>query len=270
MLRVDPVSALEWILEPWFRQGPRITPDVNWMWIPDGRGEVLVGKEEHPIPVRPGDHIFLPPGVIHIERFPMRRRWRMLSLHFTASLFGGQDFLTVCGFPLHVPGSGEGDPLGVIAERLCREYAHRAPGWSAALRTGMEEALLHVMRHQGSRFKAGIGVASGRMGVRLLPVFKRVEMRLGDSALSIDDLAQVLHVSDVRFRKIFRQATGMKPVRYIQRRRIEVACRLLMQTDRTVKDIAAACGFSDLTFFHRIFRQWTGVTPGIYRERLLS
>ncbi len=266
-LRVAPASAIEWRLEPWFIQGPRITPDVNWMWIPDADGEVLVGESRRRLRVRAGDHVFLPAGSVHIERFPARRRWRMLSIHFSAPVFGGLDFLKLSGFPPRVPGRKCDDPLGSIAERLCREFALRAPGWNGALRAGIEEALFLVLRHHGKLFEKGVDSASDKTRRRLLPVFEQIEARLSDESLSVSDLARIISLSEVRFRHLFREAVGMRPVEFMRARRIEAACRMLAQTDNAVKEVAAACGFADAAFFHRVFRRRMGSTPSAYRRR---
>ena len=266
-LRVEAFSALEWVLYPWFFHEPRLTHDVNWMWIPDGVGEVRIGEDQHSIPIRPGDHVFLPAGTLHSEWFPMRRRCHMLSLHFTASVMGGRDFLAVSGFPIHIPGSGPHDPLGQVATRLCQEFAHRSPGWTTAFRAGIEEALMHVLRCHGSRFRTDIALRQTEF--RLLPVFEMVEERIGDNSLSIRDLARLLTVSEVRFRSLFRQATGMRPVQFIQHRRIEKARRMLIQTSQSVKEIAILCGYKDPAFFHRVFHKLIGTTPINYRRRLV-
>lgn len=267
-LRVEAAfSAIDWVCYPRFYHEPRLTHDANWMWIPDGTGEVRLGADQRPLHVRPGDHVFLPAGTIHAEWFPMRRRWHIYSLHFTASVMGGIDFLAASGFPLHLSGAGPRDPLGQAAVRLCREFAHRAPGWITAFRAGVEEVLLHVLRHHGSRFNTDIALLQTKS--RLLPVFEMIEERLGDNMLAIRDLARILNVSEVRFRTLFRQATGMRPVRFIQRRRIEAARRMLVQTDRRVKEIAALCGFRDPAFFHRVFCKVIGATPGAYRRSLI-
>mgnify|MGYP001809851184 CR=1 FL=1 len=267
-LDITAPSAREWILEPDFLQGPRITPDINWMWLPDAAGEVRVGLDEQRIRVRPGDHVFLPPNIRHIEFFPMRRRWRMLSMHWTARVWGGLEFFRLSGFPLHVPGQPDGDPLGDIAQRLCREDALRAPGWNSALRAGIIEAIIHVTRHHGGAFAISAHAGAGAVHRRLAPVFEHIERRLGESGLTIGELAALLRMSTVRFRQLFREATGKQPVRFIQERRIERACWLLRRTQLSIKEAAASCGFSELTFFYRVFRRRMGISPAVYRGQM--
>lgn len=266
-LRIEVTSAMEWICYPMFYHEPRLTNDVNWMWIPDGEGEIRIGDVQRPLQVKPGDHVFLPAGTLHGEWFPMRRRWRMLSLHFMAALFGAVDFIAASGFPLRIRGESRHGRLAQIAIHLCREYGLRKPGWPLAFHAGIEEALMYVLRNHGSQFHTISDLSRQSARFRLLPVFEMIDARLSDHALSIPDLARIIRKSEVHLRTLFRQATGMKPAQFITRRRIERGRRLLVQTDRSVKEISAQCGFKDPAFFNRVFRVATGVSPSFYRKQ---
>ena len=68
------------------------------------------------------------------------------------------------------------------------------------------------------------------------------------------------------FRKLFKAATGMAPLAYFNRMRVEYAKTLLRQSDglRPIKDIASSAGFSDPYYFSRVFKQYTGRSPAAY------
>lgn len=267
-LRVEATSAVEWILKPCFYHEPRLTTDVNWMWIPDGRGEVRIGEDQTPILIQPGDHVFLPAGTFHAEWFPMQRIWRLFSLHFTATLYGGVDFIAASGFPLLIRGEPKNGLLSQVAARLCREFNLRAPGWPVAFRAGIETALMYVLRHHGRQFRPDYDLIRRKAEFRLIPAFDMIDTRLGDNTLSIRELARLLKISEVRFRTLFHQATGKTPIQFIIHRRIEKARRLLVQTERNAKEISILCGFKDPAFFHRVFRASVGETPRQFRFRI--
>ena len=48
--------------------------------------------------------------------------------------------------------------------------------------------------------------------------------------------------------------------------RIECACERLTLTDKSVTEIAFACGFNDMSYFSRVFKQLKGTTPTAYRN----
>ncbi|WBB66111.1 AraC family transcriptional regulator [Micromonospora sp. WMMD812] len=85
--------------------------------------------------------------------------------------------------------------------------------------------------------------------------------------LDIPALARVAHVSEAHFIRTFRATFGETPHRYLQRRRVERAMYLLVQTDQDVTDICFAVGFSSLGTFSRTFRQIVGESPTEYRRR---
>ncbi|MEV4809310.1 AraC family transcriptional regulator [Micromonospora avicenniae] len=85
--------------------------------------------------------------------------------------------------------------------------------------------------------------------------------------LDIPALARIAHVSEAHFVRTFRATFGETPHRYLQRRRIERAMYLLVQTEQDVTDICFAVGFSSLGTFSRTFRQIVGESPTEYRGR---
>ncbi len=69
------------------------------------------------------------------------------------------------------------------------------------------------------------------------------------------------------FKRRFRKATGLAPVDYIQRLRIEEAKQMLEMTSDSIDSIARQVGYEDTTSFRRLFKRLAGVTPGRYRQR---
>ncbi|TVQ83980.1 MAG: helix-turn-helix domain-containing protein [Chromatiaceae bacterium] len=72
------------------------------------------------------------------------------------------------------------------------------------------------------------------------------------------------------FKRRFQAATGYSPVEYVQALRVEEAKHLLETTRETIDLIAHRVGYEDPTFFQRLFKRRTGVTPARYRQRFQS
>ena len=85
--------------------------------------------------------------------------------------------------------------------------------------------------------------------------------------LDIPALARVAHVSQAHFIRTFRETFGETPHRYLQRRRVERAMFLLVQSDRSVTEICFDVGFASLGTFSRTFRAVVGASPSEYRSR---
>lgn len=69
------------------------------------------------------------------------------------------------------------------------------------------------------------------------------------------------------FKRRFTRATGLAPIAYVQRLRIEDAKRRLERTDAPVDEISWRVGYEDSAFFRRLFKRTTGMAPGAYRRR---
>jgi AraC-like DNA-binding protein len=83
-------------------------------------------------------------------------------------------------------------------------------------------------------------------------------------------LAQSMGVSQRTLERLFRKTTGLTPVRYYQRRRIDRARRLLADPERSVTGIAYELGFADAAHFSRVFNRHAGCAPSAYRTEQLT
>jgi AraC family transcriptional regulator len=92
-----------------------------------------------------------------------------------------------------------------------------------------------------------------------------IEVNLHRS-LTVMELAMVAGVSPTHFGRLFRRATGESPYRYVRRRRLERAERLIVATQLPFRDIARLVGFSDQSHLNRIIRAECGRTPGQLRR----
>jgi transcriptional regulator GlxA family with amidase domain len=72
------------------------------------------------------------------------------------------------------------------------------------------------------------------------------------------------------FKRRFRAATGHSPMDYVQTLRIEEAKQTLETSDTATDEIAYSLGYDDPTYFRRLFKKRTGITPGRYRQRYRS
>jgi transcriptional regulator GlxA family with amidase domain len=69
------------------------------------------------------------------------------------------------------------------------------------------------------------------------------------------------------FKRRFAAATGLTPIAYVQRLRVEDAKRRLERTDAAVDEVSWRVGYEDAAFFRRLFKRVTGLAPGEYRRR---
>lgn len=85
-----------------------------------------------------------------------------------------------------------------------------------------------------------------------------------DRNLTVTFLAEKVFQNPDYFSRIFQAHTGLRPLAYIQQKRVEKAQFLILTTDLSLSQIASETGFESLSYFSRIFKNVTGQTPGNY------
>ena len=83
----------------------------------------------------------------------------------------------------------------------------------------------------------------------------------------VDEMIKRSELAERTFKRRFTSATGLPPIAYVQRLRIEDAKKRLERTDHSVDDISWRVGYEDAAFFRRLFKRTTGMAPGAYRKR---
>ncbi len=84
------------------------------------------------------------------------------------------------------------------------------------------------------------------------------------------DLELLVHrscLSKDHFIRLFKKETGETPLKYINTKKMERAQLMLVTQEESIKNIALALAYEDFSYFCRVFRKATGVTPQTYRAR---
>jgi AraC-like DNA-binding protein/ligand-binding sensor protein len=84
--------------------------------------------------------------------------------------------------------------------------------------------------------------------------------------IDLREIAEISGLSAPYFSTIFKKEMGENLSAYLNRLRIEKAATMLVETDKTLNEIAGECGFEDQSWFSKIFKHYMGVSPGKYRE----
>jgi AraC family transcriptional regulator len=101
---------------------------------------------------------------------------------------------------------------------------------------------------------------------RLRRVLAFIEEHL-DRNISLEELSQQACLSPFHFCRLFQDATGRSPHRYLTEQRIRRAQGMLARSGATLAQVAIDTGFSSQANFTRAFRKSTGTTPGQFRDR---
>ncbi|WP_285566091.1 AraC family transcriptional regulator [Actinoallomurus iriomotensis] len=252
-------SPTYWRCEPSWSWHARPLPDYLLWYVVDGSGHITLGGRRHALAA--GSCLLYAPGDEPVAGHDPRRRLLVFGMHLEVRTADGTP-----AAPADV----------VLAERHCRL---RDPALAAALASRCDAA-----HRRGDR----LGVRQSLLCLEQLlyllwddatrPAPEPVDAALEEIILairqdpshrwSVADLAARTALSRAQFTRRFIARTGMPPARYLIRARIDRARRLLTETRMSVSQVAATLGYTDLAYFSRQYKQYTGHSPGRRRAGL--
>jgi len=157
-------------------------------------------------------------------------------------------------------------PVATALGNLVECYTAREPGCEAGCKAYLLDALYGITRH--------FGLAEPQ--VDEFARQKRESLHFGhlhdylwenySEPITVSRAASIVGMSKFRFMRFFKKATGMTFVTYLTDLRLSNAYRMLVETDRTIAEVAAEVGFSDQSYFDRRFHQHYHQTPRQVRE----
>ncbi|MDQ6422942.1 AraC family transcriptional regulator [Paenibacillus sp. LHD-117] len=232
-------------------------PAYNKLYfILEGDGWLKIGDRE--LYPEPGQLILMPAhkqqSYSAINDRPYYKYW----CHFTA-VTGQTDVFQW----LDMPYCFEGLDRSVI-EELFRELVAAHGDHSIAARLKEKSVLLHILSILMEAQPLRIRQSQTHEMERLTLIQQYVDEHL-DQEVTLEELAEVLHLHPNYFSKYFKRHFGVPPLKYVSRKRMEHAKLLLKTTARSVKEVAAATGFDDANYFSKTFRREVGYSPSEYR-----
>jgi len=114
------------------------------------------------------------------------------------------------------------------------------------------------------------GMIFSFQGVRHFSALKKAERYIWKHytrKLSLKEIANASGLSAPYLSMVFKEEMGENLSNYLNRLRVEKAATMLVTTTLPISEITFACGFEDQSWFSKIFKNITGLTPGKYRER---
>jgi len=162
-----------------------------------------------------------------------------------------------------------GDPLvHQIGRSLAAEVDAGAPAGSIYAESLVNTLVAHVLRHYstaGERFQHYLG---GLPKHKLRRVTEFIEENL-EHDLTLAEIAEIAELSPFHFARSFKQATGSTPIQFLTQRRIDLAKRLLVESELPIVEIGLRAGFKNQSHFTTLFRKITAMTPKSYRNEHL-
>ncbi len=256
---------------------------VPWHWheeleagiILEGTALFSIGHEKYTVTA--GEGFFINSGVLHGVCSADGEPCLLRSFVFHSRLVGGsQDSIfhrkyllplteapTLEWFRL-TPGSPwHEQALDAISQSwsIC---VREEDGYEFLTRDSLSRLVFQLCRHIPET-DTGPSSKNLRDSERIKKMLSCIHSRYGES-LTIAAIAASAAVSESECLRCFRGTIGTSPVRYLKQYRLRQAASQLLASGDRISDIANRCGFSDLSYFTKAFRESYGCTPGEYRK----
>jgi AraC-like DNA-binding protein len=222
--------------------------------------------------IAPNAIIFHPAGKsLHLRIKKAQNQWRLLLLTIEPAV------LTQLGE----------DDLEQLTDELCTEIDVDDPAVRQALKTILQEIenpsehsglyveafltltlirlLKYQLKHTG-HLSHGY-VRGGLANWRLKRALQFIETNSGKMP-ALTEIANAVHLHQASFCRAFKQSTGLSPHHYLLVHRVNRAKEMMRDPDRSLTDIAFACGFSSSSQFSVVFKRIVGRPPRKYRSSL--
>ena len=149
-----------------------------------------------------------------------------------------------------------------IFNKIYLEHKGEKKGYREIIRAYLIELIITIFRLNESANK-NEGKKKNRQIASFVINYVKENFK---SKISLTDLAKTVYLTPDHLGRIFRETTGMTIGNMIQKVRLDNACSLLANTDKSIAEIASLSGFNDMKFFYKIFKQTIGSLPSEYRE----
>lgn len=146
---------------------------------------------------------------------------------------------------------------------LLEEYRRQDYGYELMIKSRLYHLLVLLLRRYTV---TPADDAAYKWQHQLRPVLQYVDEHY-EQKLTLETLAAMAHMSRHHFYRLFKSITGMPPIEYVNRLRIQAASKLLQQKQLPVHEIAQAVGIPDSNYFSRLFKKYQQVSPSSLQSR---
>lgn len=242
----------------------------------EGRGAFLFGRRV--LPAEAGDIFFIDNSQPHVALADEATSLRLLLVLFRPELIAGPgcrelDMGYLAPFRIdertaspRVRGcSSLAAEVAPVLRELQATWERHDPAERHLADATLRRALALVNRHRGAGSTAAAARAAADRREQIRPVLAFVDRHCRES-ITLDDVAEVVHVSPSRVRHVFKDVTGVSFKEYVTQVRVAEAKRLLLCTDLSVAEIAHAVSYTNLHQFYKVFYRSCSMSPGEYRR----
>lgn len=234
-----------------------------------------------PAPIGPNDLIIIKPGQPH--KFSVKSEsgceFIVLNFKFQNQMVGEVSQIPLSDF-LNFVSSKESGPfislkvsqkneIIILLNRILKEKQSDELGSDLLERLMVLELFVYISRALKMEWENSIKNRSPKVK-ELIHVSVNYIKNNFERDIALADIARFVFLSPSYFTRAFKEETGVSPINYLLKIRVERAKELLRETQMKISDIALSVGFANQQRFNEIFKKYAGLTPLQYRKHTLD
>ena len=249
-------------------------------FITEGSGKRIVGDSVEEF--HPGDLIFIGPRIHHVwfSELPLTnqhsgRTLESVYLQFNQSIL--QDSLTSLPEFKHVNRALELSERGIrITGVSLNDVSHimlQLPYIRGIKRLMLFYEIMDIIGQSSSfQFLASKSYVKSKFETAnsRVKAIHEFLMKNYQEEIMLEEIAEIIYMAPASVCRFFKSSTGLTIFEYLNKIKIDYACKLLLNTDMNIVDISYDCGFNNLSHFNKQFRKFIGKTPSQFRNIRLS
>lgn len=216
-----------------------------------GKSVYICGEKKHELD---GENILFIPAGTEYEMY-VKKAGECIVIEFD-TLIGCQLPDRIC--ELYV---GEDKEIASSVKNIVHYWTLKGPAYRSKCLSELYNLLTEI-----SSIQSFSDSLAGKYGLIHRSV-KFIEANYNRQDLYTPMLAEMSDMGETYYRSIFTAVFGVAPTRYIQQYRVDKAKELLLRSSASVEDIAVAVGFANASYFCKVFKSITGMTPSEFAER---
>jgi len=243
------------------------------------QGEAIFCIEDQQYHLKEGEAIFIPPNLLHMAKSMNEKGCEFYAVVFSTSFISDSHInphyskyvLPALHYnlrcPIHLTSSVSWQNEILIYLRSIHQFSHEnIEQWE--LRMNGFLLIIWQLLYNNHLSKIETAANMPRLAAQLDNAIRYIHSAFSND-ITLKQLAELSHLSEGQFCRLFKQMTGFTPFSYINRYRILKSCEYLSQTMKKVTEIATLCGFNNISFYNREFIKYIKISPSAYRKELL-
>lgn len=266
--------------EPFFQSPFHCHPELELVYICESSGKRIIGNSvDH---FEAGDMVFLGPNLPHVwlneEGYYAGNtslKAKAIVLYFNRNLFGNLFYGLKENFKINTLFnhasrglSITGKTNGLIRQKLEELLIKK----DFEIILGLFEILYILSESRDIAFinnEAFAPLRDDLRGDRLSKVFSYVKNNYMKN-ITLGSISKIANLTPPSFCRLFKKSTNKHFVEYLNEVRVSNACKLLIETEMSISEIAYECGYKTVSNFNKLFKKITAVRPNEYRKNSSS